>query len=184
MGQKTVRFSDLSGEIITQDDVMTRIVIHEHPELGDSPVEIDVLTDEARSIEKSALRVAVVDLYFPGEDEPRRVSMDVDSFDKLATDKAMSELLISARPAKRSSRATAAGSARGDRSNYATVEYAGHPHKGKITDAEKQLVAAHFDEINERLADQGIRTISLADREHVDRYGLERLAASRNIQPS
>ena len=43
MGQKTVRFSDLSGEIITQDDAVARIVIHEHPELGDSPVEIEVL---------------------------------------------------------------------------------------------------------------------------------------------
>jgi hypothetical protein len=51
VGQKTVRFSDLSGEIIAQDDTVARIVIHEHPELGDSPVEIEVLTDEARAIE-------------------------------------------------------------------------------------------------------------------------------------
>jgi hypothetical protein len=40
VGQKTVRFSDLSGELITRDDTLARIVIHEHPELGDSPVEI------------------------------------------------------------------------------------------------------------------------------------------------
>src|SRR5450755_5060516 len=87
VGQKTVRFSDLSGEIITRDDALARIVIHEHPELGDSPVEIEVLTDEARAMEKAALRVAVVDLYLAGEDEPHRVTMDVDSLDKLATDK-------------------------------------------------------------------------------------------------
>ncbi len=184
MGQKTVRFSDLSGEIITQDDAMTRIVIHEHPELGDSPVEIDVLTDEARAIEKAALRVAVVDLYPPGEDEPRRVSMDVDSFDKLATEKAMSELLITARPARRSAKATTAGSARGDRASYASVAHAGTPHKGRITDAEKQAVYEHFDEINERLAEQGIRPISLTDREQVERYGLEGLAGSRGVQPA
>ena len=73
MGQKTVRFSDLSGELITRDETLARIVIHEHPELGDSPVEIEALADEAAAIEKAALRVAVVEIYLPGEDEPRRV---------------------------------------------------------------------------------------------------------------
>ncbi len=63
MGQKTVSFSDLSGEIITTDDSVARIVVHEHPELGDGPVEIEALLDEARAMEKAALRVAVVDLY-------------------------------------------------------------------------------------------------------------------------
>ena len=85
MGQKTVRFSDLSGELITRDDSLARIVIHEHPELGDSPVEIEALADEAAAIEKGALRVAVVDLYLPGEEEPRRVAMEAAAFDELAT---------------------------------------------------------------------------------------------------
>ncbi len=183
MGQKTVRFSDLSGEIITRDDALARIVVHEHPELGDSPVEIEALTDEARAIEKAALRVAVVDLYLPGEDEPHRVAMDADSFDKLATDKPMGELLITARPARRSSKAVATGPARGDRTNYADVAHAGKPHKGRITDAEKRLVQERFDEINARLAGEGMRTISLTDPEHVDRYGLEELARSRGVEP-
>jgi hypothetical protein len=183
VGQKTVRFSDLSGEIIAQDDTVARIVIHEHPELGDSPVEIEVLTDEARAIEKAALAVAVVDLYFPGDDTPRRVAMDVDTFDQLATDKAMTELLITARPARRSPKATTAATARGDRTNYASLEHAGKPHKGRITEAEKQLVAEHLDEINERLAEQGIRVISLADPEHVERYGLDELAGSQAVEP-
>jgi len=101
VGQKTVRFSDLSGQLITQDDALARIVIHEHPELGDSPVEFEALTDEAMVIEKAALRVAVVELHLPGEDTPRRVIMDAAAFDQLATDKPMSELLITARPARR-----------------------------------------------------------------------------------
>ena len=33
MGQKTVRFSDLSGQLIMHDDALARIVVHEHPEL-------------------------------------------------------------------------------------------------------------------------------------------------------
>jgi hypothetical protein len=101
VGQKLVKFSDLSGELITEDDAVARIVIHEHPELAGAPVEIEVLADEALAVEKAAVHVALVELYLPGEDEPRRVAMDVEAFDKLATDKAMTELLVSARPARR-----------------------------------------------------------------------------------
>ncbi len=104
MGQKTVRFSDLSGQLIMDDDALARIVIRDHPELGQSPAEIEVLTDEAKAIELAALRVAIVDLYFPGEEDPRRIVMDTDDFAKLATDKPMSELLLTARPARRNPR--------------------------------------------------------------------------------
>ena len=176
MGQKTVRFSDLSGQLITRDDALARIVVHEHPELGDTPVEFEALTDEAMVIEKAALRVAVVDLHLPGEDTPRRVTMDAEAFDQLATDTPMTELLITARPARRPARATSAPVGRGSRVNYATLEHAGEPHKGKTTDVEKQLVREHLEEINDRLAAQGLRTISLDDPEHVERYGLEDLA--------
>jgi hypothetical protein len=178
MGQKTVRFSDLSGQLIMQDDTLARIVVHEHPELGDGPVEIEVLADEAKAVEHAAMRIAVVDLYLPGDDEPRRVAMEADEFDKLSTERPMSELLIAARPAKRAARTAANGSSR-DRTDYATAEHAGKPHKGKTTDAEKRLVIEHFDEINERLAAQGLRAISLADPEHVERYGLEQLVKER-----
>jgi len=44
MGQKTVRFSDLSGQLIMDDDALARIVVHEHPGLVDGPVEIEALT--------------------------------------------------------------------------------------------------------------------------------------------
>jgi hypothetical protein len=189
VGQKTVRFSDLSGQLIMRDDALARIVIHEHPELGDGPVEIEVLADEAKVIEKAALRVAMVDIYLPGEDEPRRVAMDADEFDKLATERTMAELLIQAPRARVAKRgASRAGSASGaaasgsggrtDR-DYATVEHAGKPHRGKTTDEEKALVREHFDEVNDRLAAEGLRTISLDDPEHVERYGLEELVKAR-----
>jgi hypothetical protein len=180
MGQKTVRFSDLSGQLITDDDALARIVVHEHPELGDGPVEIEALTGEARAMEQAALRVAVVDLYLPDDVEPRRIIMEADVFDKLATENPMEELLIAARPARRNPRTSANGTSRGDRPDYATLEHAGKPHRGKVTDVEKHLVRDHLDEINQRLATQGIRTISLIDPDHVDRYGLDQLARERN----
>src|SRR5258708_12417340 len=83
VGQKTVRFSDFSGQIIPRDDAVARIVVHEHPELGDSPVEIEVLPDEARAIEKAALRVAGVDVYLPGDHEPRPLAPHSTPFQKL-----------------------------------------------------------------------------------------------------
>ena len=70
VGQKTVRFSDLSGQLITEEDALARVVVLEHPELGDSPVEFEALADEALAIDKAALRVAVLELHLPGEEEP------------------------------------------------------------------------------------------------------------------
>src|ERR1700761_8089870 len=140
VGQKTVRFSDLSGQLITEEDTLARVVVLEHPELGDSPVEFEALSDEALALDKAALRVAVVELHLPGEDEPRRITVDLDGFDAMATDTAMSELLITARPARKSSRSAAATSSRGSRAsgsssagkvNYSSLEHAGAPHKGK-----------------------------------------------------
>ena len=180
MGQKTVRFSDLSGELITRDDTLARIVIHEHPELGDSPVEIEALADEAAAIEKAALRVAVVEIYLPGEDEPRRVTMEAAAFDELAADRPMSELLLTARPARAVRRAKAAAAPRSI--NYDTLEHAGEPHKGRITEAERELVRDHLDAINDRLVTQGMRTIDPGDPEHVARYGLTGLAAAQAAQ--
>ena len=182
MGQKTVRFSDLSGQLIMDDDQLARIVIHEHPELGDGPVEIEALTDEAEGIEQAALRVAVIDLYLPDDIVPRRIVLEADAFDKLASQNPMEELLGSARPVRRASRPPASGSSRGDRPDYATLEHAGKPHKGKVTDTEKALVRDHIDEINQRLAGQGLRTISLTDPDHVERYDLQQLAAERNLE--
>jgi hypothetical protein len=177
VGQKTVRFSDLSGQLIIDDEAPARIVVSEHPGLPDGPVEIEALTAEATDIEKTGGQAALIDLYFPGDEQPRRVVLAVAEFDRLATDRPMSEILATARPARRSSCSGAAGASREDRTNYATIEHAGKPHKGKTTDAEKRLVREHLDEINERLAAQNLRTISLADPEHVERYGLEELAA-------
>jgi len=179
MGQKTVRFSDLSEQLITDDSAHVRIVVHEHPELDGQAVEIEAHRDEVQAITDAALQVAVVDLYVAGAAEPRRVTLDASVFDKLATARPMAELLIAAPSAKRAprSRAAAAGSDRNERVDYGTLEHAGKPHKGKTTDAEKQLVREHLKEINKRLAAAGLRTIDLNDPGHVERYGLEDLAA-------
>ena len=64
----------------------------------DGPVEIEALTDEAEAIEQSSLRVAVIDLYLPDDLEPRRIVLEADAPDKLATENPMDQLLVAARP--------------------------------------------------------------------------------------
>jgi hypothetical protein len=176
MGQKTVRYSDLSEQLITDDSALVRIVVHEHPELDGQPVEIEAHLDEAEAMTEAAMEVAVVDVYVTGQAEPRRVTLDAAVFDKLATARSMAELLIAARPARRAPKPRAAAAAGGQRIDYGTLEHAGNPHKGKTTEAEKQLVREHLSEINKRLAAEGLRTIDLNDAGHVERYGLEDLA--------
>jgi hypothetical protein len=56
--------------------------------------------------------------------------------------------------------------------NYATLEHAGEPHRGRITEAEKELVRSHLDEINKRLSSGGLREIDPADPTTRDRYNL------------
>ena len=85
-----------------------------------------------------------------------------------------------ARPARAARRAKAAAAPRGI--NYDTLEHAGEPHKGRITDAERELVRDHLDSINERLAAQGLRAIDPANSEHAARYGLAGLAAAEAAQ--
>src|SRR5260370_6649856 len=167
VGQKTVRVSDLNGQLITEDDAPARLVVREHPELADGPLEIEALAAEARAIEQAALRVAVVDVCLPGDDEPRRVAIDVEEFGKLATDTPMSELLTTARPARRAPRPAAAATVRGDRPGYATLEHAGKPHKGKTTEAEQRLVRRDLDPINHRLAAPGRPLVRPSHPDHV-----------------
>ena len=59
--------------------------------------------------------------------------------------------------------------------------HAGQPHRGKTTESEKQLVRDHLDEINERLAALGLRTISLTDPGDAERHGLEQLASGPGV---
>ena len=70
MGQKTVRFSDLNGQLIMEDDSLARIVIQEHPELVDGPVEIEALTDEAKV---SEIAVHLSAHHFVPHDDQRAI---------------------------------------------------------------------------------------------------------------
>jgi hypothetical protein len=168
MGRKTVHVSDFSGKVLQSDDEVVGIVVLEHPDLVAGPVRLEAEPVEVESIDDAALDVAIVEIYDShGGGQPRRVVLTASEFDALATDVPMAQLLKTAeriRPPRAAKKAA-------ERLEYATLEHAGKPHRGRTTEEEAQLVREHLDEINKRLADEGIRQVDPADPEHAARYG-------------
>ncbi|SCL34384.1 hypothetical protein GA0074692_3818 [Micromonospora pallida] len=167
MGKKTIHVSDFSGTVLQTDDEVVRVVVLEHPDLVTGPVQLEISPTEAEAIDDAALDVAVVEIYDPhGDGEPRRVVLTASEFDAMATETPMAQLLRTAervRPPK--ARKTA------EKIDYGTIEHAGKPHRGRVTDEEATLVRERLDEVNKRLADAGLRQIDPADPEHAGRYG-------------
>jgi hypothetical protein len=167
MGKKTltVRFSDLSGREFDGDDQPVRMVVLEHPALESGPVELEALVPEVTPALDAALNVAIVELHMPGEEVPRRLVVEADSFDALASDAPMVTLLKNAptvKPGKRTDKTAI---------NYATVEHAGTPHRGKVTAEEASIVRQRLADVNARLAAVGVRQIDPTNPEHASRYG-------------
>jgi hypothetical protein len=176
MAQRLVRFSDLTNKIIDDDEVV-RIVIEQHPALQNGPVELEAAAAEVEAIRTSMLNVVSLKLYQGDGLAPETVTMEIEAFNKLAGDMDIADVLRKAQPAyppRKSAKRTAASTA--DKLDYASLERAGKPHRGKTTDAEKGIVRNNLDKINERLERDGLRTIKLDDAEMVARYGLEDLA--------
>jgi len=175
MGQRVVRFSDLTNKII-EDDAVARIVVEQHPALDNGPVEIEAAQDEIKHVLGTSLDVVSLKVFMSDGSEPQTATMDIVAFNKLADGVDMADVIRRARPASPPRRQTRSAPAVADKLDYASLEHAGKPHRGKTTDAEKEIVRNNLDKINERLERDGLRTIRLDDAEMVARYGLEGLA--------
>jgi hypothetical protein len=175
MGQRMIRFSDLSNTLIDDDAEVVRVVVEKHPALTDGAVELEVLVDEGKKILKSALNVVSLKVYKNGE--PETVTMEIEAFNALATDMNIVDVLRRAEPAYAPrKKVTPPPTPASEKVDYSSLEHAGKPHRGKTTDAEKNTVRENLDAINERLKRDGMRTIDLSDAQTVERYGLEELA--------
>ena len=87
-------------------------------------------------------------------------------FDKLAKSGPTSKLLDGAPRA--SGRRSSVG---GEEINYATLEHAGRPHRGRISPEEAAFVREHLAEVNDRLRAEGKRLIDPSNKEHKEQYG-------------
>lgn len=176
MAVKQIRVSDLSGKP-ANDDQMAKLVIHEHP-VFQGPIKLDVLPDEIGELPESE-RYVSIEVVQPGDRSGQKALISLDQFNKLAGGADMNAIVrevvaAQAQPAssepKRRTRG-GAGTGRG-KVNYATLEHAGEPHRGRITEAEKELVRANLDKVNKRLREAGKREIDPNDQTMRDRYGL------------
>jgi hypothetical protein len=118
----------------------------------------------------------------PGDSSGQRATLTVDQFNKLGSAKDMKAILTRAleeqrqpsaqdAPSRRRARRAGPGPSRG-KTNYTTLEHAGEPHRGRITEAEKELVRNNLDKINKRLRESGQREINPNDPTMKERYGL------------
>jgi hypothetical protein len=182
MAVKVVHVSDISGKEADEQS-LGQLVVHEHPEYADLPVTLEVLPEEIESLQ-GASRFVTVEWIAPGARRGERMVVSLDDFNLLAGAGVMESAIQDALIAKHRSRprssgaAGGGGSAPGGRSgrgkvNYATLEHAGEPHRGRITEAEKELVRKNLDQVNKRLRDAGQREIDPSDQAMRDRYGLE-----------
>jgi hypothetical protein len=175
MAVKVVHVSDISGKEADEQS-LGQLVVHEHPEYADLPVTLEVLPEEVQSL-RGASRFVTVEWIAPGTRKGERMVVSLDDFNLLAGAGVMESAVQDALIAKHRSRPRSGGGPAAGRSgrgkvNYATLEHAGEPHRGRITEAEKELVRKNLDQINKRLRDAGQREIDPSDQAMRDRYGL------------
>jgi hypothetical protein len=180
MGTRIVHVSDISGREGTQNE-LGRLVIHQHPEFQQLPVTLDVLPEEIKTLE-AATQLVVLEYFAPGSRRGERLTVTLEDFNRLASDGVeMKAVVFQALIDQQAQRSTTkaqepspSGPAGGRRAkaDYTTLEHAGEPHRGRITETEKRLVREHLDEINQRLRDQRLRQIDPSDSAMQDRYGL------------
>jgi hypothetical protein len=58
------------------------------------------------------------------------------------------------------------------RIDYSSPEFAGNPHRGRVTEAEAAYVRDNFDKVNKRLSAEGKPMLDPSDPKTKKRYGL------------
>jgi hypothetical protein len=164
LGRKVTAFSDLTGAEVPEDE-LGRLVIRDHSDLSGPAVYLEALPNEVTGLGKANVPMVTVEWQPPSGGEAQTYTLPVSDFDKLAKDGPTSKLLAGA------PRASGRRSSGGEEINYATLEHAGRPHRGRISPEEAAFVREHLDEVNERLRAEGKRLIDPTNKEHKEQYG-------------
>jgi hypothetical protein len=180
MAVKVVRVSDLSDRQADESQ-FGKLIVRQHPDFA-QVITLDVLPDEIGDLPESETYVEI-EFVQPGDTSGQRATLTVEQFNKLGGSQDMKSVLTraleekrqtdaqEAPPTRRRGRQGGVAATRG-KTNYASLEHAGEPHRGRITDAEKELVRNNLDKINKRLRESGQREIDPNDPTMKDRYGL------------
>jgi hypothetical protein len=187
MGEKVVRFSDLSGQMADEAaGGLIPLTVTDYPDADpDQRVRIEVTPDELEKIGKLSIAAVGLETEPTNEEERRsRFVVPLAKLGSLATVTPIEEVLANAQPVvpPKSQRRQRSDGADGRRShnqradggpliNYNDPEYAGLPHKGKIGEAEAAFVRDNLELVNERRAAAGHVSIDPSNTEHTKRYG-------------
>jgi hypothetical protein len=164
MGRKVTAFSDLSGAEVPEDE-LGQLVIRDHPDLSGPAVYLEALPEEVGALDTVNVPMVTVEWRPPGNGETSTFTLTMADFDKLAQSGPTSKLLDGA------PRASGRRSSGGEEVNYATLENAGRPHRGRISPEEAAFVRDNLATVNERLASEGHRLIDPTNAEHKKQYG-------------
>ncbi len=172
MAEKVVHVSDVSGKEADRGE-LGKLVVHEHPGYADLPVELDALPQEVENLQSSS-RFVTVEWVAPDARRGERMTIGLDDFNLLGEPGRMDEAIADALVSKHRISKRQAGPKRrqATRVNYATLEHAGKPHRGRITDEEKRIVRENLDTVNDRLRQEDEREINPSDSQMQERYGL------------
>jgi hypothetical protein len=165
LGRKTTAFSDLTGVEVPEKQ-LGRLVIRSHPNLNGQAVYLEALPAELAALDKVNVPMVTIDWQPPGDGDHVTYTVSVPDFDKLAKSGPTTKLLDDA------PRASGRRSGAGEEINYASLEHAGRPHRGKISPEEQKFVRDNLAAVNERLGGEGVRLIDPTNAEHKEKYGL------------
>lgn len=175
MAVRQIVVSDISGNPV-EDDQHARIVVEDAPGVN-GPVELDVSLDEAGKFQAGKIELVSLVIHEPNK-APRRVVLETKAFNSAFKGVSMDDVLAGARraeqdaPAQRQQRrARGTGTAKPDKINYQSLENAGRPHRGRLTDAEKDVVRNNLDAVNKRLANEGLPPIDPNDPKTREKWG-------------
>lgn len=181
MATKQIKVSDLTGEEIRDEERLARIVVEEHPSIDDS-VTLEVLPEEIEEKLPSVEGYVRISYYPPSANggDVQVFVMTLDDFNNLSDEADMEAVLqnaLAAQAEEESRRRGRRGRRRGTgerraRVDYTSPEHAGEPHRGRITDEEKEYVRENLAEVNARLREKGMREIDTLDPQMAERYDL------------
>jgi hypothetical protein len=120
------------------------------------------------ALDRANMQVVTLEWQPPGEDKPKTFVVSVDNFNRLSGNGDMAGVLAGAQPYR--GKRSASG---GEEINYATLEHAGRPHRGKVSPEEAAFafVRTNLAAVNERLAREEHRLFDPTNKEHKERYG-------------
>jgi hypothetical protein len=100
--------------------------------------------------------------------------IDLAEANRKKLEEALRPYLDKAHPAKvaQAKSTTTTTTTRRPSTDYSSPEFAGNPHRGRVTEAEAAYVREHFDEVNKRLSAEGKPILDPSDPKTKKRYGL------------